>query len=129
MKLLIVLLTSFQTNYLSGTYTSNSYTLEFLNENKCTLTIPTAWHGSKEQKFNWRTSGEDTVELTKLGFVKYSFKSVQHKGRTYLVDIKNLDNFRANLLVVKKKPSNSANQSEYEKYLIAKEKIDETLSR
>lgn len=128
-KFLIILLTTLQTNPYSGTFKSNTQTLNFLENNKCTLTISTEWHGSRVQKFKWRIKNEDTIELIKLGSIKHTFKRVEHNGLTYLVPSKNLTNFTANLSIIENKPTDNSHVREFEKYLIAKETIDATLSK
>ena len=104
-------------------------TLNFLSDNKCTLTILTSWDGTKEQEFNWKTTGENKIELTKLGFAKRTFKKIKYNERTYLVDSQNLANFKTYLLTLEQKPTENSDQFDHEKYLTAKEKVVETLSR
>ena len=127
-QVILAFLLAFQTHSFSGTYSSYSRKLVFLENNKCTLTVPTAW-GYEEQRFHWRATNENTIELTKVGITKYTFQKIQYAGKTYLVEVQHLSTFQSYLYTVEERKTNHSDQLNDEEYLFAKARIDETLSK
>lgn len=128
-KLLISLLLIIQTDPYTGTYTSNQQTLRFLDNEKCTLTIQTAWHGSEERGFKWQIIGKDTLELRKHGFVKYSFKKIEIKNLSYLVKLESLDIFTNSIRILQEESSNNSDSAAKERFLIAQEVVSSMLKK
>lgn len=126
-KLFFVLLATFQDNPYSGTFTSAERTLQFLDNQSCTITVRGIWGAFKEQKLKWRVREEGIIELVRFGEPRFTFRVMEIDDTTYLVDVNQLEDFIKGLELIDEEPPDISNPTEYDKYLIAVETVRHTL--
>lgn len=131
MKAFVLICALLQNTPFQGTYISTEQTLILNKNKKCTLTVPTSWHGYKEKKFTWRPKEgcSDAIELLKLGIVQFTFVKKKFENDMYLVELKQEENFNKYCQILESEKPSETSSKEFEKYVIAKSKIGATLKR
>ena len=124
-SVILSLILASQVHPFTGTFQSSHQALTFLNDEKCLLTVPAGWDGTKKIKLKWRIkeNTDNTVELYKAGFVKFTYLIVEKGLHTYLVEEDKLLQFQEDLKILANTEA-SENGKYPEDYLLANERVN-----